>query len=113
MCNACAVDEIELQQQRHVRTASSSTIHVAHAIAMWRTAHFTQQHQQQQWQVDDFATAAVAAAAPKLGFCIFAILSSRWNGDHPHKRRHETNLATRQTLDLLKISIILPNYGDL
>jgi hypothetical protein len=63
VCNACAVDEIELQQQRHVRTASSSTIHVAHAIAMWRTAHFTQQHQQQQqWQVDDFATAAAAAA---------------------------------------------------
>ncbi len=67
MCNACAVDEIELQQRRHVRTASSSTIHVAHAIAMWRTAHFNKQHQQQQWQVDDFATAA-AAAAPKLGF---------------------------------------------
>lgn len=61
----CAVDEIELQQQRHVRTASSSTIHVAHAIAMWRTAHFTQQ-QQQQWQVDDFATAAAAAAAKRL-----------------------------------------------
>ncbi len=70
VCNACAVDEIELQQQqRHVRTASSSTIHVAHAIAMWRTAHFTQQHQQQQqWQVDDFAT-----AAPKPGFLFFAI----------------------------------------
>jgi hypothetical protein len=64
----CAVDEIELQQQQlHVRTASSSTIHVAHAIAKWRTAHFTQQHQQQ-WQADDFATAAAAKRLQNQGF---------------------------------------------
>lgn len=72
---------------------------------MWRTAHFTQQHQQQQqWQVDDFATAAAAAAAKRLqnqGFLFLPFCQGGGMAIIHTRGGMRQNLAKRQNLNLV------------